>query len=124
MFEVSIHTFFSAAHRLRNYQGNCEALHGHNWKVEVTIQAPALNEIGIAIDFKELKQKTQNILSRLDHTCLNDLEPFVERNPSSENIARFLFHELKKQLTPSALMVTKVAVWESENSWVTYYEDT
>jgi 6-pyruvoyltetrahydropterin/6-carboxytetrahydropterin synthase len=123
MFEVSIHTYISAAHRLRNYQGNCESLHGHNWKVEVTVQATELNEIGLAIDFKELKNKTHAIVSRLDHTCLNDLKPFDEINPSSENMAKFLFTELKKELAPGSLSVKKVSVWESENSWVTYYED-
>ncbi len=123
MFEVSIDTYFSAAHRLRNYQGNCEALHGHNWKVQVTVQAVALNDIGIAIDFKELKQKTYAIVARLDHTCLNDVPPFHDINPSSEHIARFLFNELKKEFHTPALCIKKISVWESENSWVTYYED-
>ena len=93
MYEISIQTVFSAAHRLRNYQGDCEALHGHNWKVQVTVQTHKLNEIGLAIDFKMLKKITNEALSRLDHACLNDIAPFDDMNPSSENIARVLFEE-------------------------------
>jgi len=78
MFEVSIETSFSAAHRLRNYKGNCEALHGHNWKVQVTVETAALNDIGLGIDFRELKEKTGSVLSQLDHVFLNDLGPFQE----------------------------------------------
>ena len=124
MFEISIQTTFSAAHRLRHYQGDCEALHGHNWKVEVTVASSGLNAIGLGIDFRELKQKTSKILSQLDHTCLNELPYFQELNPSSEHIARFLFNELKGELDVPPVSLKKVSVWESENSWVTYTEDT
>lgn len=123
MFEVSIQTSFSAAHKLRNYKGNCEALHGHNWKVEVTVEALTLDDIGLALDFKELKKKTNLIVSQFDHTCLNDLPAFQEINPSSEHVARFLFHELKKKFSDPPVRLKKVSVWESENSWVTYWED-
>jgi 6-pyruvoyltetrahydropterin/6-carboxytetrahydropterin synthase len=124
MFEVSIQTTFSAAHRLRHYQGDCEALHGHNWKVAVTMEAAGVNTIGLGIDFRELKQKTSKILSQFDHTCLNELPYFQELNPSSEHIARFLFNELKKEFAAAPVRLKKISVWESENSWVTYYEDT
>ena len=123
MFEVSIETAFSAAHRLRNYKGNCEALHGHNWKVQVTVETAALNEIGLGIDFRELKEKTGSVLSQLDHAFLNDLGPFQEINPSSEEIARFLFRELKREIAIPPVRLKKVSVWESDNSWVTYCED-
>lgn len=123
MFEVSIQTTFAAAHKLRDYRGKCEALHGHNWKVEVTVQTSELNAIGLGIDFKELKQKTNSVLQQLDHSYLNDLSPFQEMNPSSENIARFLFNRLKEVLHTPPIHLKKVSVWESENSWVTYCED-
>ncbi len=121
MFELSISTSFAAAHRLDNYQGKCEALHGHNWKVEVTVKAEHLNDIGIAIDFKDLKAITNRILDGLDHTCLNDIYPFTEINPSSENIAKYLYEELEKQLTDFPVTVEKTSVWESDNAWAVYY---
>jgi 6-pyruvoyltetrahydropterin/6-carboxytetrahydropterin synthase len=123
MFEVSIETSFSSAHRLRNYKGNCEALHGHNWKVRVTVESAVLNDIGLGMDFRDLKQKTGGILSQLDHAFLNDLAPFQEINPSSEEIARFLFVELKKELTFPPVRLKKVTVWESDNARVSYCED-
>jgi len=123
MFEVSIETSFSAAHRLNNYRGNCEALHGHNWKVQVTVETAALNEIGLGIDFRELKEKTRRVLSPFDHVLLNDLAPFKDINPSSEAIARYLFTELKREITVPPVRLKKVSVWESDNSWVTYTEE-
>jgi len=123
MFEVSIETSFSAAHRLNNYRGNCEALHGHNWKVQVTVETAALNEIGLGIDFRELKEKTGRVVSQFDHVLLNELAPFQEANPSSEAIARFLFTELKRELAGPPVRLKKVSVWESDNSWVTYTEE-
>ena len=122
MYEVSIQTAFSAAHRLRNYQGDCEALHGHNWKVQVTAQAQTLNEIGLAIDFKMLKKITREALGRLDHGCLNDMTPFDMINHSSENIARVLFQELTTSIAACGAILVKVSVWESDNAWASYYE--
>jgi 6-pyruvoyltetrahydropterin/6-carboxytetrahydropterin synthase len=123
MFEISVQCTFSAAHRLRHYQGDCEALHGHNWKVEVTVESSELNPVGLGIDFRELKQKTSAILDQLDHTCLNEHPYFQEINPSSEHIAQFLFNELKKEINTPQVNLKKVSVWESENSWVTYAEN-
>ncbi len=94
-----VHTHFSSAHSLRGYQGNCEELHGHNWKVGVQIAAETLDNLGMVIDFKVLKQKLHQIIQRLDHKHLNDLPPFDALNPSSENIAFYIFQELKKSLT-------------------------
>jgi len=122
MYEVSIQTAFSAAHRLRNYQGDCEALHGHNWKVQVTVQARKLNDIGLAIDFKILKKITGEALSRMDHTCLNDISPFDAVNPTSENIARVIFEELKPRVTELDVALAKISVWESDNAWASYCE--
>jgi 6-pyruvoyltetrahydropterin/6-carboxytetrahydropterin synthase len=122
MYEISIQTVFSAAHRLRNYQGDCEALHGHNWKVQVTVQAHTLNDIGLALDFKMLKKITNETLARLDHTCINDISPFCDINPSSENIARVLFEEMKSGIAAFGVSLVKVSVWESDNAWASYFE--
>lgn len=122
MYEISIQTVFSAAHRLRNYQGDCEALHGHNWKVQVTVQARTLNDIGLAIDFKMLKKITNETLDRLDHACLNDIAPFGDMNPSSENIARVLFEDMKTSIEAFGVSLVKISVWESDNAWATYSE--
>jgi 6-pyruvoyltetrahydropterin/6-carboxytetrahydropterin synthase len=124
MYEVSIQTAFSSAHRLRNYQGDCEALHGHNWKVQVSVRAHKLNEIGLAIDFKILKKLTGEVLSRLDHACLNDLAPFDQVNPSSENIARVIFEQLKGRLAELGVSLAKISVWESDNAWASYCEES
>lgn len=122
MFELTIETDFSSAHQLRGYQGKCENLHGHNWKVQVAVTAEKLNNIDIAIDFGDLKQITNEIVAPLDHTCLNNFFPFTEINPSSENISKWIFDSLKKRL-PEGINVSSVTVWESENASATYYED-
>lgn len=123
MYELMIETSFSAAHQLRAYQGKCEQLHGHNWKVQVHVTAERLNEIDIAIDFHELKKITNEIISPLDHTFLNDIFPFTEKNPSSENIAKWIYDSLKKRINDENLQVTAVTVWESDTASATYYED-
>jgi 6-pyruvoyltetrahydropterin/6-carboxytetrahydropterin synthase len=123
MYEVSIQTTFAAAHRLDHYQGQCEALHGHNWKVVVTVQAETLNACGFVMDFKDLKALCRQIVDRLDHAYLNELEPFTRVNPSSEAIARFIYDELKRRCAPGRVVqVTKVSVWESDAAWATYSE--
>ncbi|NOY65028.1 MAG: 6-carboxytetrahydropterin synthase QueD [Nitrospirae bacterium] len=123
MYELTIETNFSAAHQLRGYKGKCEELHGHNWKVQVHVTAERLNEIDIAIDFHELKRYTNEIISQLDHSFLNDIFPFTERNPSSENIARWIYESLKKKINNDNVRVSAVTVWESETASATYYED-
>jgi len=122
MFHLTIYTHFAAAHNLINYQGDCENLHGHNWKVEVTVAAEDLDDAGLAIDFKILKKETNLILDRLDHKYLNDLEPFLDVSPSSEHIARYLYHELATNLNTGKVKVEKVNVWESENACASYTE--
>ena len=98
MYQISVEQHFDAAHFLRGYQGKCEALHGHRFRVVVKIKAPKVNDIGIAYDFTELKQHLGDILVRLDDTCLNDVPPFDKVNPSSENIASIIYNELKPKL--------------------------
>ena len=98
MYELMIESGFASAHQLRGYKGKCENLHGHNWKVHVYVTTDRLNEIDLAIDFHELKRITNEVIAQLDHTCLNNIFPFTERNPSSENIARWVFESLRKRL--------------------------
>ena len=120
MYQVSIQTHFSASHFLRNYQGKCENLHGHNWKVEVVVSAETLDGAGMAIDFSVLKEKTNMIVNQLDHRHLNDVAPFAHINPSSENIAQYLFNMLNNELQESNVTLTEVSVWESEGSKASY----
>ncbi len=123
MYHLMIKTDFAAAHNLINYQGDCENLHGHNWRVEVTVCARELDTAGLGIDFKILKKQTNQLLDQLDHKYLNKLEPFLEISPSSENISRFLHVELSKQLNTENVTVEKVTVWESEKACATYIPD-
>ena len=123
MFHLMIKTHFAAAHNLINYQGDCENLHGHNWRVEVTVAARELDKAGLGIDFKLLKQRTNQILDELDHKYLNDLEPFQTVSPSSENICRYLFERLSERLNDDNVKVEQVNVWESENACASYTPD-
>lgn len=123
MYELMIETSFSSAHQLRGYQGKCENLHGHSWRVQVSVTAERLNEIDIAVDFHDLKRITNELVAPLDHTCLNNVFPFTEKNPSSENIAKWLFDSLKKRLAPFPVEVSAVTVWESDTASATYYEE-
>jgi 6-pyruvoyltetrahydropterin/6-carboxytetrahydropterin synthase len=123
MFELMIETYFSAAHQLRGYEGLCERLHGHNWKVQVYVLAEKLNDIDLAIDFHELKKLTDEVLEPLDHGFLNDIFPFTEKNPSSENIAKWIFDSLKKKLLESDVTLSGITVWESETASATYFEE-
>jgi len=120
MFELKVITDFAAAHQLRNFRGNCEKLHGHNWKVEVILSGDKLNEAGLLIDFREVKEATDRILKELDHSFLNDLPQFKNENPSSENIAAYLFEKLSGELNDNYLKVTKVTAWESDSTCASY----
>ncbi len=118
MFEVLVKSEFSAAHRLREYQGKCENLHGHNWSIEVAVSSKTLDKAGLLIDFRILKKKLNAILEDLDHKNLDDIAYFKEVNPTSENIAKYIFDRLKKD----GITAHKVSVWESSTSRATYYE--
>jgi 6-pyruvoyltetrahydropterin/6-carboxytetrahydropterin synthase len=123
MFEIKIISDFAAAHNLRNFRGRCENLHGHNWKVEVILRGSKLNETEMVIDFGEVKQATRDLLARLDHTYLNDLPYFQTRNPSSENIAYYLYQGLAAELDNEDRWVYKVSAWESKDACATYIAD-
>ncbi len=122
MYELTIISDFAAAHNLRFYEGECERLHGHNWKVEATVAGRKLDRIGLAMDFKALKRILEDILERLDHKYLNEIMPFDRENPSSENIARYIFNQFKKDIKGKGIKVARVRVWESDNAAATYYE--
>ncbi len=123
MYRVSVEDHFDAAHFLREYQGKCEALHGHRYKVVVQVAAAGIDDIGLAYDFTVLKQHLADILARFDHTCLNDVLPFDKINPSSENIAATIYNELQPVLTGDRVSLSAVEVWETPQSWVTYTPD-
>jgi len=120
MYVLRIISHFSGAHRLRFLHGKCEELHGHNWKVEVSVAARRLNKEGIVIDFHLLKKKVEKVLKLLDHTYLNDLPYFLDREPSSENIARYIFDQLKGDLKGHPAVLKEVTAWESETACATY----
>jgi 6-pyruvoyltetrahydropterin/6-carboxytetrahydropterin synthase len=123
MYEILIKSDFSGAHNLKGYKGRCEELHGHNWKAEARFEKDSLDNIGIAVDFKLLKARLKNILSKLDHTYLNKLKAFKGKNPSAENIAKYIYDTLKNSIKKDkSLFVKSVSIWESDNSCATYYE--
>lgn len=124
MFDIFIKTHFAGAHHLRDYPGECELPHGHNWKVEVTVRAEELDDIGMGIDFKVLKKQVKEVVDRLDHRDLNAMEEFSSLNPSSEHIAMFIFQNLEKNLQHGRYFLYSVTVMETDTSGLTYYGKT
>ncbi|MCF7907532.1 MAG: 6-carboxytetrahydropterin synthase QueD [Candidatus Omnitrophica bacterium] len=120
MHKVKITSRFSSAHFLRNYKGKCENLHGHNWKVEVVVSGEELNSLGMVIDFSDLKKLTKSVLDELDHKNLNDLEYFKKNNPSSEEIAKYVFIELEPVISAKGCILDEIRVWETDNSCAIY----
>jgi 6-pyruvoyltetrahydropterin/6-carboxytetrahydropterin synthase len=120
MYEIKIRTDFSAAHCLREIGGKCESLHGHNFTVEVAVESASLNELGLVMDFRLLKNKTRAVLQALDHSYLNELPSFKGKNPSSENLASYIFQELAREMDQEGYRLSRVSVWESETSRATY----
>jgi 6-pyruvoyltetrahydropterin/6-carboxytetrahydropterin synthase len=121
VYEVTIKQSFSAAHMLTEAGGTCEKLHGHNFIVEVSICSAALTNAGILIDFRTLKQWTGEILKEFDHKYLNEISYFNGMDPSSENVARFIYDRISEKVKKSNLDVSRVTVWESEDARVSYY---
>lgn len=120
MFEVSVEYSFAAGHALRGYKGKCENVHGHNYKVKVTVQGEKLNSIGLLMDFADLRAALKGLVERFDHQFLNDLEPFEETNPSAENLACYLGDELQRKIGQDGLSVNTVTVWETDTTSATY----
>jgi 6-pyruvoyltetrahydropterin/6-carboxytetrahydropterin synthase len=123
MYEISVEMDFDAAHALRGYQGKCERLHGHRFKVVAIVNGKKLDEIGLAYDFTLLKKHLGEILAKYDHTNLNEEAPFNRVNPSSENIAATIYRKLKKKLSVSPVSLAAIEVWESPQSRVKYCPD-
>jgi 6-pyruvoyltetrahydropterin/6-carboxytetrahydropterin synthase len=122
-YTLKILTDFAAAHYLRNYEGVCSRLHGHNWKVEVQVKATQLDEIGMGVDFKVIKDATKSLIGELDHYNLNDRPPFDTINPTAENIAAYLYSELSQRLNTETVKVDAVTLWETDRACVTYTEE-
>jgi 6-pyruvoyltetrahydropterin/6-carboxytetrahydropterin synthase len=125
MFEVSVEDSFAAGHALRGYRGKCENPHGHNYKVRITLHGERLDNIGLLFDFKDLKSAMNNIIDRLDHQYLNDIEPFKELNPSAENMAKYFYDEcnsLLREKTNGRVQVKLVKIWETDTTTATYFE--
>jgi len=123
MYEVTIIKSFSAAHLLAQIGGKCEELHGHNFRVEVTLAAPDLNKSGLLIDFRVVKKWLNEILDQMDHKHLNELPCFAGINPSAENIAKYIYNQMKPKAKESQVRIARIKVWESENAAVAYIPD-
>lgn len=123
VFEVYVKTHFCAAHHLRGYPGDCARVHGHNWIIEVFVRCRELNEIGIAVDFREIKRAVKEVLSGIDHLDLNELPVFRDSNPTSENIARYLYRELSEAINTEEARVSKVKVCETPGAGAFYWEE-
>jgi 6-pyruvoyltetrahydropterin/6-carboxytetrahydropterin synthase len=122
MYEVSVEETFSSGHALRGYRGKCENVHGHNYRVKVTLAGPQLDNIGLLVDFTELKRVLRGIIAELDHLFLNDLEAFKTVNPSAENLAKYFHDETRRQLTtlPAGAAITEVTIWETDTASAQY----
>jgi 6-pyruvoyltetrahydropterin/6-carboxytetrahydropterin synthase len=121
MFEVTIEETFAAGHALRNYRGKCENVHGHNYRCQVTLEGAELDEIGLLVDFVELKRVVHGVLDRLDHQWLNEFPPFDVLNPSAENMARYIYQQVAEGLkVREGVRIALVKLWETDTAYATY----
>ena len=123
MFELSVKTHFSAAHRLVGYNGACANVHGHNWEVEIFVRGPGLNPLGMLIDFRDIKAAIRKVMQEVDHCDLNQLPAFLTANPTSENLARYLHRQLGKVLNSEACQVFKVTICETPGTTSSYWDE-
>jgi len=123
-YQLKVITDFASAHTLRDYPGACSRMHGHNWKVELEAVANKLDNVGMGVDFKVLKQAARDVGGRLDHRYLNDLEPFKETNPTAENIAAYMYREISNRINSDTIKVTALTLWETERACVRYSEES
>lgn len=122
-YNLKVVSDFASAHTLRDYPGDCSRMHGHNWKVEVEVEATVLDNVGMGIDFKDIKHAARELTDQLDHRYLNDIPPFDSVNPTAENIAAFLYRGLADTLNSDRVRVKAVTLWETERACVRYTED-
>ncbi len=120
MYEVSVEQSFASAHALRNYRGGCENVHGHNFRVQISVQGEHLDETGLLVDFLEVQNLMGEVIGRLDHQFLNEVSPFDEINPSAENIAKYFYDRISSGLTNGAVRVAEVRIWETDSSSALY----
>lgn len=120
MFEISVEETFAAGHALRDYQGKCEKVHGHNYKVLVMVEGEKLDSAGLLVDFVEVKRLLRAVIDRLDHEFLNDVPPFDALNPSAENMAKYFYDEVSQAFPPSPARISSVKIWETDTSTATY----
>ena len=123
IYELYIKTHFSAAHQLIGYPGDCAKIHGHNWIIEVFVKCKELNDIGIGIDFREIKQAVKGVVKDLDHTNLSELPFFENKNPSSEIIAKYLYREIGAELNSKTVKISKIKVSETPGAGAFYWEE-
>ena len=119
MYRLSAELKISAAHQLRNYEGPCARVHGHNWKVRVEVSAFELNNVGIAIDFLDLKKISWQVIGKYDHNNFNEIAPFDQLNPTAENIAKYFYHEIES-LLPAGIKLLTIEIWETDKYKVAY----
>jgi 6-pyruvoyltetrahydropterin/6-carboxytetrahydropterin synthase len=121
MFEVTIEETFAAGHALRNYKGKCENVHGHNYRCQVTLEGAELDDIGLLVDFVELKRVVHGVLDRMDHQWLNEFPPFDVLNPSAENMARYIYDQVSDGLkTREGVRIGLVRLWETDTANATF----
>jgi 6-pyruvoyltetrahydropterin/6-carboxytetrahydropterin synthase len=123
MYEVMVEAHFSASHQIKGYNGNCAKLHGHNWKVRVYVRSHELDTLGLVIDFRLLKKMLQEILSHFDHSLINEHPDFIQQNPTSENLARWIYGKMKEKLAEQTCHLYAVEIFESESAGLFYTED-
>ena len=123
VYEIYVKDHFAAAHALKGYDGNCSNMHGHNWIVEAFIRCTKLNKLGIGIDFRDVKKIVRDVLSKLDHTTLNEVVEFSSINPTSENLSKFIYTELARRLNSDHIQVKKVMVFESPGCGSSFQEE-
>ncbi len=125
MYELKVISHFDAAHALRGYQGDCANLHGHTWTVEVYIEGKQLNEIGLLVDFKDVKKYTNEIIEQLDHKYINDIPEFQEQgiNPTAENLSKYIYDKLSEKMAHLHVRIKKISIWESPKACASYVPD-
>ena len=123
-YTLKVSADFAAAHQLRDYPGACSRLHGHNWRLEVEVSSSRLDELGMVIDFRRIRQEARAVVERLDHAFLNEIPPFDEINPTAENIAAHLYREIDARIRTDERRVESVTLWETDRACVRYSEES
>jgi len=126
VFEIFVEETFAAGHALRGYRGKCENPHGHNYRLRITLQGAELDQTGLLYDFVHLKQVMHTVMEGVDHKFLNDQAPFDKLNPSAENIAKYFYEELSKQISVNSngASITRVDIWETDTTRASYMPQT